>query len=75
VAPLVSHKMADDPHEYIGYADAGHKARDYGNDLEDVGQSATEVINIDVMYQPAWGPKEGFREIYQNWYVPEFFST
>jgi hypothetical protein len=36
--------MADDPHEDIGYADAGHKARDYGNDLEDVGQSATELL-------------------------------
>jgi hypothetical protein len=45
---------------------AGRRARDYGNDLEDIGQSTTEIINID---QPNWGPAEGFRENYQNWYI------
>jgi hypothetical protein len=56
--------MADDAHEDIGYADTGRQARDYGNDLEDIGQSTTEIININTGYQPNWGPAEGFRENY-----------
>lgn len=58
--------MADETHE-VDYADSGRKSRDFGNDLKDIGQSTTEIINIDTTYQPNWGPAEGFRENYQNW--------
>jgi hypothetical protein len=64
--------MADEAHEDVGHADTERKATNYGNDLEDIGQSSTEVINVDTTYQPDWGPKEGFRENYQNWYVLHF---
>jgi hypothetical protein len=61
--------MSEDDHEEVGYTDNGRRARDYGNDLEDIGQSTTEIINIDTSYQPNWGPAEGFRENYQKWYI------
>lgn len=60
--------MADEAHEDVSYADNGRKLRNTDNDLEDTGQSATEIINIDTGYQPSWGPAEGFRENFQNWY-------
>jgi hypothetical protein len=62
--------MSADTHdEDVGYADNGRPTIDFDNDLEGIGSSATEIININTAYQPTWGPTEGFRENYQNWYV------
>ena len=61
--------MADDPFEFVSYADNGRRVCDTTNDLEDIGCSTTELINISTAYQACWGPQEGFRENYQNWYV------
>lgn len=48
--------------------DNGLVDSDSENDLEDIGKMTSEIINIDARYQPQWGPSEGFRENYQNWY-------
>jgi hypothetical protein len=55
--------------EDICYADNGRHIVDLENDLEGIATSSTEIINISTAYQPTWGPMEGFRENYQNWYV------
>jgi hypothetical protein len=44
--------MAEELHEDVRYTDTGRRARDCGSDLEDIGQSTTEIINIDTSYQP-----------------------
>jgi len=60
--------MDDSVSEEVSYVDNGREVRNDENDLEDIGQSTTVIINIDTTYQPSWGPAEGFRENYQNWY-------
>ncbi|KAF2866206.1 hypothetical protein BDV95DRAFT_612068 [Massariosphaeria phaeospora] len=59
--------MGEDIADDSNYVDNGRNNQDEENDLEDLGQSVTEVINIDTGYQPNWGPAEGYRENYQNW--------
>jgi len=59
--------MADDGGEDVGYTDNDRKSHMCDNDLEDMGKSTIEIINIDTTYQPGWGPAEGFRENFQNW--------
>jgi hypothetical protein len=65
--------MSVDNHdEDVCYVDNGRQVMDFDNDLEGIGSSSTEIINIDTGYQPTWGPIEGFRENYQNWCVSCF---
>ena len=50
--------------------DDSDSATESGNDLAGIGNSATELININTKYQPEWGGAEAFREFYQNLYEP-----
>jgi hypothetical protein len=55
--------MAEELHEDVRYTDTGRRSRDCGNDLEDIGQSTTEIINIDTSYQPRWDQQRVFGNI------------
>lgn len=61
--------MGDEVSADVDFIDNGRNMVDEDNDLEGIGQSTTEIININTRYQPKWGPAEGFRENYQNWYL------
>jgi hypothetical protein len=70
---MSSNTMSEELDEDVYYADNGTQLIGFDNDLEGIGASSTEIINIDTGYQPTWTPKEGFRENFQNWYVEGAF--
>lgn len=63
---MASHGEDED---VIDYMDNGQKHDYEENDLEGMGKTSTEVLNIDPIYKPDWSPEEAFREFYQNAYV------
>jgi hypothetical protein len=34
-----------------------------------------QALGISMGYVPAWTPRDGFREFYQNWFVAKITST
>jgi hypothetical protein len=52
-----------DQNDHYDDSDSGAES---GNDLEGIGNTATELININTKYQPEWKGAEAFREFYQN---------
>ncbi|KAF2005047.1 hypothetical protein P154DRAFT_350892 [Amniculicola lignicola CBS 123094] len=58
--------IPDVPEDLNNHHDDYDSAEESGYDLDGIGKSATELIDINTKYQPEWGGAEAFREFYQN---------
>jgi hypothetical protein len=74
-AGIVPAQGADE--EYDAWSQADSDSSDDGedadiltfDDLAGIGQTKTVPTGLRTTYKTDWGPTEGFREVFQNWYA------
>ncbi|KAF2447240.1 hypothetical protein P171DRAFT_248227 [Karstenula rhodostoma CBS 690.94] len=67
--------MSGAAEEYDAWSQAGSDSSDDGedndillfDDLGDIDKTKTVPTGLVARYKPDWGPREGFREAFQNW--------